>query len=582
NNLAFYYLKTSQYDEALKYFLEAKEGTEKILGKEHPNYGVCLENLTGMYQVKGLYKKALPNLLEANNIVLTNIKANFTFQTKNEKENYLKNIMTARLSNISNFNYLTQNSFPDALRQGTNNILTQKGLLLNASKDILLQLQSLNDSTVNSKILHYKSKRTSLDQQFQLPKNERITNIKEEQNHLEVLERDILKIYEENFGKKVNYVKDFNKTLLKTDEVAVEFTRFDFYKSNWTDSTMYSAYLYKKDWETPKVVDLFEEKQLQDLLSSVSTPKELYQTRGTTIVNQNTTAIVSDSIYHLVWKPLEKYIKPGQSVYYSPDGLLHKIPFAALPNSDNKLLAEIYDLNQMGNTADIRINNSQPDLQDMILIGGVDYTYVPENDQKIISENQVSILEADQLLGNEANKTRGNDSGSWTYLKGTKKEVDRINELLPTSKVLSQKEATETAFKSLSGNSPSVLHIATHGYFFPDLEDKKQKRNLDEKSPYIQTENPLLRSGLILANANYAWKNGSNPYEEDDGILTGLEISNLDLKNTDIVVLSACETGLGDIPSSEGVYGLQRAFKMAGVNTIIMTLWEVPDKETAE
>jgi CHAT domain-containing protein len=92
----------------------------------------------------------------------------------------------------------------------------------------------------------------------------------------------------------------------------------------------------------------------------------------------------------------------------------------------------------------------------------------------------------------------------------------------------------------------------------------------------------MLRSGLILANANYAWKNGSNPFEEDDGILTALDISNLDLRKTDIVILSACETGLGDIPSSEGVFGLQRAFKMAGVNTIIMTLWEVPDKETAE
>ncbi|AFU68178.1 CHAT domain protein [Psychroflexus torquis ATCC 700755] len=155
--------------------------------------------------------------------------------------------------------------------------------------------------------------------------------------------------------------------------------------------------------------------------------------------------------------------------------------------------------------------------------------------------------------------------------------------MLGKSKELSGYNATETAFKKLSGNSPSILHIATHGFFFPKLKEKPKKSELlGQKNSYRYQENPLLRSGLLFANANYSWQNGNNPYEEDDGILTALEISNLDLKNTDIVILSACETGLGDIAGSEGVYGLQRAFKMAGVKTIIMSLWEVPDAETAE
>ena len=345
---------------------------------------------------------------------------------------------------------------------------------------------------------------------------------------------------------------------------------------------MYVAYIYKKDWDTPKVINLFEEKQLKNYLTTTSSPSILYKTRGAVGNSKATTIAIADSIYKLVWQPLEKYIKDVKTIYYSPDGILHKIPFAALANNDNKLLAEVHDFNQMGNTADIRIYDKQPNLNDAVLIGGIDYTYIPDNTTSKIEEKQHSILEAEQLLGNEINKKRNTSNGSWTYLEGTLKEVDRISKLLPKSKVFTNKKATETAFKQLSGASPSVLHIATHGFFFPDIEKQKNKNFSDSKKPYIHAKNPLLRSGLIFANANYAWQNGSNPYEEDDGILTSLEISNLDLKNTDIVILSACETGLGDIPSSEGVYGLQRAFKMAGVNTIIMTLWEVPDKETTE
>ncbi len=126
-----------------------------------------------------------------------------------------------------------------------------------------------------------------------------------------------------------------------------------------------------------------------------------------------------------------------------------------------------------------------------------------------------------------------------------------------------------------------MLHIATHGFFFENRE--KTKRSLgDNQTQFTQADDPLLRSGLILAGGNYTWLHSSNPYGDEDGILTALEISNLDLKNTELVVLSACETGLGDIDGNEGVYGLQRAFKMSGVESIIMSLWQVLDAETVE
>ena len=152
-----------------------------------------------------------------------------------------------------------------------------------------------------------------------------------------------------------------------------------------------------------------------------------------------------------------------------------------------------------------------------------------------------------------------------------------------THQSLTKQDASEESFKAFSGKSPSVLHIATHGFFFENVTNtERDVLDLTKESVYKVSEDPLMRSGLILAGANYAWKHGSNPHANENGILTASEIANLDLSNTDMVVLSACETGLGDIDGSEGVYGLQRAFKMAGVDIIVMSLWEVPDAETSE
>ena len=134
------------------------------------------------------------------------------------------------------------------------------------------------------------------------------------------------------------------------------------------------------------------------------------------------------------------------------------------------------------------------------------------------------------------------------------------------------------------GKSPEIIHIATHGFFFPgektgsDNQDKETFRGgIPDKPAFTESENPLFRSGLLLAGAGRAWSNLQTIHGVEDGTLTAYEVSNLNLNNTRLVVLSACETGLGDIHGSEGVYGLQRAFKMAGVHYMIISLWKVPD-----
>lgn len=136
--------------------------------------------------------------------------------------------------------------------------------------------------------------------------------------------------------------------------------------------------------------------------------------------------------------------------------------------------------------------------------------------------------------------------------------------------------------KQLSGHSPAILHLATHGFSLPDAEQKRKNSLNSDDNQFTLADNPLLRSGIIMAGANRVWGGAAPLADKDDGILTAYEISNMDLSSTELVVLSACETALGDISGTEGVFGLQRAFKLAGVQNMILRLWQVPDCETAE
>jgi CHAT domain-containing protein len=169
-------------------------------------------------------------------------------------------------------------------------------------------------------------------------------------------------------------------------------------------------------------------------------------------------------------------------------------------------------------------------------------------------------------------------------LPGTLREVEKISQIAKEKQIqtalYSGVNATEESFKLLSTKEPEVIHISTHGFFFPDPDI--QEPQVNARNEFNASADPMNRSGLLFAGANNTW-NGTDPLENrEDGILTAKEASYLSLKNTELIVLSACETGLGSIKGNEGVFGLQRAFKSAGVHYIMMSLWKVPDNETAE
>ena len=218
---------------------------------------------------------------------------------------------------------------------------------------------------------------------------------------------------------------------------------------------------------------------------------------------------------------------------------------------------------------------------DLLLYGGIDYSKSIRNTSLFVNENSIS--------SNEDFINSAKRSGI-EMLPGTLKEIDGINTNANKSgfscKIFKESEATEESIKALDGRTtPYVLHLATHGFFFPDPSQEIPK---EDKSPqgkskiYKTSDDPMMRSGLLLAGAKNYWGKVNQNTTIEDGILTASEISNLELKACQLVVLSACETGLGEVKGSEGVFGLQRAFKMAGVKNIIMSLWKVPDAQTAE
>ncbi len=277
-------------------------------------------------------------------------------------------------------------------------------------------------------------------------------------------------------------------------------------------------------------------------------------------------------------------------VYYSPSGLLHRVNLGAIPTPDGKTFAEKYRLTTVGSTRQLAVPPVSATNQNATaqLYGGIQYDATPvATDSR---PDDIAARRGPDPLPASPNWGRENDSmlrgENWSYLRWTEVEISVAAEIMNGKGIAATlkkgAEATEESFKALGENGPSprILHVATHGFFFPD---PKGEQASGEKT-FKVSENPMIRSGLVLAGGNQAWSRslGSKPLRPDleDGILTAYEISQINHSNTELAVLSACETGLGDLAGNEGVYGLQRAFKMAGVRYLIMSLWQVPDYQT--
>lgn len=364
-----------------------------------------------------------------------------------------------------------------------------------------------------------------------------------------------------------SYVKQFTgswldvRKCLSSDELAIEFAEIPVA----TDAhfrefrNVYVAFAVTRSASVPQVISLFTEEQARHF--DVQTREGLEQ------------------LYALVWKPLEPLLQDKKRVYFAPDGLMHKLPVeAAFQEVDSASHTRLYRLSSTWQL--VRKPERKRKYTHLVAYGGLDYecSEYPRSATDTLPEHRMN-----RGFSN-ARETRGTRD----YLGWTLKEVNDIEKVARrhSGAVVTKFTGcygTEESFYDLSEGDVDLLHISTHGFYYTprDVEDIRSSGGyafLNEEGE--EDDEMLASSGLILSGANQALRERSAPKDREDGILTAREISTTDLSSCDLVVLSACQTGLGDV-SPEGIYGLQRGFKKAGVGALLLSLWEVDDEATA-
>lgn len=353
---------------------------------------------------------------------------------------------------------------------------------------------------------------------------------------------------------------------LQEDEAAIEFVVFrDYVDGVITDEGSIYALIVRSNSKSPKAVPVCKASELDSLMrrdageDDLVVAANLYRADG--------------GIDKLLWDLLAPHLDGASTVFICPSGPLHQVNFSAIPLGESSNVLSKMSVRTVLNSADIKRARSASAMNDALLVGGIDY------------ENAESTGDAESANYTPEVVPTGASSINFSPLPGTKFEVEKVSEILGSadfsSSTFSGTKASEANFKKkLRGSAPSIVHIATHGFFFERIEEPSSGKSVTEK--ILNAKNPLMRSGLLLAGGNASWKGRRDDFDKEDGILSSLEISNADLGGTELVVLSACQTGLGDVAGSEGVYGLQRAFRLAGANKLLLSLWKVPDNYTAK
>jgi CHAT domain-containing protein len=541
SDLGNFYRMQSRFTEAETQLNKALTIRESTLGVNHPDYVRSQEDMAILLWKTNQLDKAYMMYRNAMDKTIDFINRYFPPMSEAEKTSYW-DVTAPRFQRFYNF-AIEANAQLEYVEQDFYDYhMATKALLLNSTNKVKTAILSSNDPKL---IQDYK---LWLDQKEQLARLYTYSKeqLKEQQIDLAALERQAnamekslserSSIFSSGYSTQKLSYKQVQSTLTDAEAV-VDIVRVRGFASDFTNEARYVALVLKKGQEMPRLVVLDNGQQLETR----------YARYYRTAIHQK---VEDEHSYTQYWARIEPELAGKKMIYLSPDGVYNQLNLNTLRKPGGDYVVNQYDVVVIGNSKDllaIKTRKATVPKKNAFLLGFPDY----------------ATTEVDAL-------------------PGTKVELDAVSKLLKASGYqltqYMQKEATEKNLKAIKG--PTLVHVATHGYFLQDVDDAGG--SVFGVNAENASNNPLLRSGLILAGAGktITGSAGADITSNDNGILTAYEAMNLNLDGTGLVVLSACETGLGDVKSGEGVYGLQRAFLVAGAEALIMSLWKVDDAAT--
>jgi CHAT domain-containing protein/Tfp pilus assembly protein PilF len=585
NNLGTLYRKQGKYEEAEPLYKRALEIREKSLGNDHLGTVIALNSLSTLYMAKGDLVQAVKFQSGANADSERNLARNLVIGSERQKVAYLYRISEQTDRTLS-LHLLYAPHDPASGALAATLVLQRKGRVLDATSQNLNALRNrfnAEDQALLDRLTETRSQIAGLA----LTGPQRMT-IEQHRDRIKALEdqadkdeADISRRSGEFRAQSLPVTLEAVRAAIPPDSALIEFASyrpFNAKAANFSEAygpLRYVAYVLRREGE-------IEWKELGDAKSietAISTLRKALRNPRRGGVKRAARAVDAK-----VFQPVRSLLGNVSRLLISPDGELNLIPFAALVDERGRYVVERYSISYLASGRDLlRLQVARESKGGPLVVAAPDF-----GGGVLAKAPRLKKQQKDVLAGKvKAESARAAVKDLYfPPLPDAAQEGKAVRSLLPGATLLTKRQATKTALSQM--RSPRLLHIATHGFFLEDqnltsagergaetLTDDPERtlQQLERRSGGV--ENPLLRSGLALAGAN-------EQKDDDNGILTALEVTGLNLWGTKLVTLSACDTGVGEVKKGDGVHGLRRALVLAGAETQVMSLWAVSDQATRE